>query len=130
MLRKLILISIVSVNVGYTVFLFLLLGMIYPDMVPLTVYNWLAFMFVDTVWGLILGIVIYLVVRVSGVDLVKATALSITAIWIAFWLFSLLLTNGYSTISMYAIVVLCIDGVAALMVWVVFVVLTKYCALS
>ncbi len=49
MLKKLILFSIVSVNAGYTVLLFLLLDMIYPDMMPLTVYNLLAFMFVDTV---------------------------------------------------------------------------------
>ncbi len=79
---------------------------------------------------MILGIVIYLVVRVSGVDLIKAAALSIAVTWIAFWSFSLLLTNDCSTISMYAIAVLFIDGVAALMTWVVFVVLAKYCALS
>ena len=117
--------SIVSVNIGYTVFLFPLSGILYPDRVPLTVYSLLAFILVDTIWGIILAAIIYLVTRIAKMNLIKATTFSIALLWIIFWIISILLARNPNIISMDNIIVIGIDGIAALITWIIFSMLIR-----
>jgi len=111
--KRLLLLSIVSVNIGYTGFLYPVLGMLYPDRVPLTPYNLLAFIATDTLGGIILAFVVYLVMRLTKISLPKAILTSITLLWLSFWVVAFLLT-GNTMIYIDEAVILCIDGVAAL----------------
>ena len=117
--------SIISVNIGYTVFLFPLLGILYPDRVPLTIYNLLAFILVDTIWGIILAAIIYLVMRIAKMDLVKATTFSIALLWIIFWIISIFSARNHNIISIDNIIVIGIDGIAALTTWIIFSMLIR-----
>ena len=114
--KRLLLLSIVSVNIGYTGFLYLVLGMLHPDRVPLTLYNVLAFIVTDTLWGIILAFVVYLVMRLTRISLPKAVLASITLLWLSFWVIAFLST-GNTMIYIDEAVILCIDGVAALITY-------------
>lgn len=114
--KRLLLLSIVSVNIGYTGFLYPLLGILYPDQVPLTLYNLLAFITTDTLWGVILAFIVYLIVRLARINLSKAILISIILLWVSFWSIALLST-GNTAICMDEAVILCIDGIAALMTY-------------
>lgn len=116
MLKKLVLHSIMAVNAGYTAFLLPLLGVLYPDRVPLTFYNLLAFMLVDTVWGAILAVIVYLVARLARIGLARAITYSIVMLWTIFW-FTTILSSWSTITSLDNIIVVGADGVAALITW-------------
>ncbi len=116
MLKKLVLHSIMTVNAGYTAFLFPLLGVLYPDRVPLTFYNLLAFMLVDTVWGAILAVIVYLVARLARIGLARAITYSIVMMWTIFW-FTMIPSSGGTITSLDNVIVVGADGVAALITW-------------
>ncbi len=115
--RRLVLSSVLSVNLGYTFFLFPLLGILLPDSVPFTVYNLLAFTLVDSVWGIVLGTIIYLLVRLTGMSLTRAVTFSIAALWAISWLTSILSTGDLGAITLSQVAIIGIDGVAALITW-------------
>jgi hypothetical protein len=112
--KKLVVVSIISVNIGYTFFLFPILGSLYPGKVPLTLYNFLLFLLVDTIWGVVLASFIYSIIHLASVSLTKAIILSITLLWIVFWIISIILTKKPANISTEDIIIICIDGAAAL----------------
>lgn len=109
--------SILSVNLGYTVFLFSLLGVLYPERVPFTIHNFLAFMLVDSAWGIILATVIYLLMRLTGMSLARAITFSIALLWITFWLISFLSIRNTEVIPSDYVMIVGIDGIAALISW-------------
>ena len=117
MLKKLVIFSIISVNLGYTALLFPLLGTLYPSKVPLTVHNLLAFLLTDTAWGIILALVIYTVTRITKVSLVRASTYSVVTMWIIFWVISTLLTGDPNATSTDNIIIIGTDGIAALVTW-------------
>ena len=119
--RRLLFLSMVSVNIGYTGFLYPVLGMLYPDRVPLTIYNLLAFIVADTAGGVILAFIIYLAICLMKIDLSKAIFASIILLWLSFWVIAFLST-GNIVIYIDEAVILCIDGVAAL---ITFYILSK-----
>ncbi len=119
--RRLLFLSMVSVNIGYTGFIYPVLGMLYPDRVPLTIYNLLAFIATDTVGGVTLAFIIYLAIRLMKIDLSKAIFASIIFLWLSFWVIAFLST-GNIVIYIDEAVILCIDGVAAL---ITFYILSK-----
>ncbi len=123
--KRLLLLSIVSVNIGYTGFLYPVLGMLYPDRIPLTLYNLLAFIATDTLWGVILAFIIYLVMRLTKISLSKAILASIILLWLSFWVIALLSTEN-TVIYMDEAGVLCIDGVAALITFYILSKLAEY----
>ncbi len=126
MLKRLIVFSIVSVNIGYTGFLFPLLGVLYPNRVPLTMYNLLAFIFIDTIWGIILATIIYFVIHIAKINLTKATMFSIGLTWTTFWLISILSTRDFNITSIDNTMVIGVDGIAALITWIILSRLIKY----
>ncbi len=115
--RKLVLSSVLSVNLGYTVFLFPLLGVLYPSRVPFTIHNFIAFMLVNSAWGIILATVIYLLMHLKRMSLAKAIMFSIASLWITFWFISFLSTRNTEAISSDYVIITGIDGIAALISW-------------
>jgi len=127
MLKKLVIFSIISVNLGYTALLFPLLGTLYPSKVPLTMHNLLAFLLTDTAWGVILAMVIYALVRVIKISAIRASAYSIIVMWATFWIISTLLTGNLNVISLDDITIISIDAIATLVVWVTLSMLINHC---
>ena len=123
--KRLVLLSIVSVNAGYTLFLFPVLGLLYPSRVPLTLSNLLAFVTTNTLWGILLAVVVYLVVRLTGVSLPRAITWSILMLWISFWLIPLLAGIDKLPLGLDDAVVVCIDGGAAILSMMVMLKLVK-----
>jgi len=121
-----VLFSVLSVNFGYTFFLFPLLGILLPGSVPLTVYNLFAFMLVDSAWGVVLATVIYLLVHLTGMSLARATMFSIASLWTIFWLVSLFSIGGVGAIALDHAVTVGIDGIAALITWLMLSRLAKH----
>jgi len=119
MFKKLVIVSIISVNVGYTLFLFPILGFLYPNRVPLTLHNLVSFLFIDTIWGAVLATLIYSVAHIARIGFTKAIAISITLLWIAFWASSTILTGKFTDVSTEDVIVICIDGVAALITGII-----------
>ncbi len=111
--RRLLPLSIVSVNIGYTGFLYPVLGILYPDRIPLTLYNLLAFIITDTLWGVILAFIIYLIIHLTKISPSKAILVSTTLLWLNFWMIALL-SSGNILIHMDEAVILGTDGIAAL----------------
>ena len=111
--------SIISVNIGYTFFLFPLLGVLYPDRIPFTLYNLSAFILVNTIWGIILAVIVYFIVHIAKISLVKAITYSIASLWIIFWLILILSTRNTSTTLLDNVVIISVDGVSAFIVWVI-----------
>ncbi|RLG63452.1 hypothetical protein DRO02_06550 [archaeon] len=126
MFKRLVLFSVLSVNFGYTFFLFPLLGILLPGSVPLTVYNLFAFMLVDSAWGVVLSTVIYLLVHLTGMSLARATMFSIASLWTIFWLVSLFSIGGVGAIALDHAVTVGIDGIAALITWLMLSRLAKH----
>ncbi|RLG64100.1 hypothetical protein DRO21_04725 [archaeon] len=126
MFKRLVLFSVLSVNFGYTFFLFPLLGILLPGSVPLTVYNLFAFMLVDSAWGVVLATVIYLLVHLTGMSLARATMFSIASLWTIFWLVSLFSIGGVGAIALDHAVTVGIDGIAALITWLMLSRLAKH----
>jgi len=124
--KRLVLFSVLSVNFGYTFFLFPLLGILLPGSVPLTVYNLFAFMLVDSAWGVVLATVIYLLVHLTGMSLARATMFSIASLWTIFWLVSLFSIGGVGAIALDHAVTVGIDGIAALITWLMLSRLAKH----
>ena len=120
MLKRLILFSIVSVNFGYTVFLLPLLNILYGKRVPLTMVNLIAFILVSTLGGVLLALVAYAIMRVARMSVVRSTAFSVLLLWVAFWISTICIAEGVSEV-----LILCIDGLAALLTWLVLVTLLK-----
>ena len=120
-LRKLIVFSIISVNLGYTGFLFPLLSMIYKDKMPLTLFNLVAFILVDTISGVILAVMIHLTMYIGKMSIVKSITFSIISLWVLFWLIAICMVRDLGDI-----VVICMDGFAAFLSWVALIGLTKY----
>ncbi len=114
---------IVSVNVGYTLFLFPLLGMLYPSRVPLTLGNLASFIVVDSVWGVILALITYAVMRVTKTSLSKASLLSVILVWIVYWV-PLVLVDG-SGLVVDDLVILLLDFLAALVTWFTVLMLSR-----
>ena len=119
MFKKLVLLSIISVNLGYTFFLFPLLGVLYPDRIPFTLYNLSAFILVNTMWGIILAVIVYFIVHIAKISLVKAITYSIASLWIIFWLILILSTSNTSTTLLDNVVIISVDGVSAFIVWAI-----------
>ncbi|RLE95887.1 MAG: hypothetical protein DRJ55_00905 [Thermoprotei archaeon] len=119
MFKKLVLLSIISVNLGYTFFLFPLLGVLYPDRIPFTLYNLSAFILVNTMWGIILAVIVYFIVHIAKISLVKAITYSIASLWIIFWLILILSTRNTSTTLLDNVVIISVDGVSAFIVWAI-----------
>jgi len=117
--KKLVLLSIISVNLGYTFFLFPLLGVLYPDRIPFTLYNLSAFILVNTMWGIILAVIVYFIVHIAKISLVKAITYSIASLWIIFWLILILSTRNTSTTLLDNVVIISVDGVSAFIVWAI-----------
>ena len=113
------LLSIISVNLGYTFFLFPLLGVLYPDRIPFTLYNLSAFILVNTMWGIILAVIVYFIVHIAKISLVKAITYSIASLWIIFWLILILSTRNTSTTLLDNVVIISVDGVSAFIVWAI-----------
>jgi len=125
LLKKLLFLSIVSVNLGYTGFLYPILGILYPDRVPLTLHNLLAFIITDTLWGIILAFIVYLIMRLTKISPSKAILVSITLLWLSFWMFALL-SSGNSVICTDEAVILGIDGIVALITYYILSNLVKH----
>lgn len=126
MFKKLVLSSIISVNIGYTFFLFPLLGVLYPDRIPFTLYNLSAFILVNTMWGIILAVIVYFIVHIAKISLVKAISYSIASLWIIFWLILILSTSNTSTTLLDNVVIISVDGVSAFIVWAILSKLSKH----
>ncbi len=124
MFKRLLLVSIVSVNLGYTFFLFPVLGLLYPSRVPPTLSNLLAFIVIDTLWGILLAVIVYLMTRLPGISLSRAIILSILLLWMSFWLLPLLV-EARTFPSLGSAIIACIDGVAALVSMSVMLKLTR-----
>ena len=116
MFKRLVLSSIISVNIGYTFFLFPLLGVLYPDRIPFKLYNLSAFILVNTMWGIILAVIVYFIVHIAKISLVKAITYSIASLWIIFWLILILSTSNTSTTLLDNVVIISVDGVSAFIV--------------
>ncbi|MCD6428426.1 MAG: hypothetical protein J7L12_02275 [Desulfurococcales archaeon] len=116
LLKKLLPSSVISVNIGYTCFLYPVLGLLYPDRVPFTASNLLAFTIVDSLWGVILALITYSVARVMRTSLIKAASISIASLWLIFWVIALLPTGSTGNPADRA-TILCVDGAAALITW-------------
>jgi len=124
MFRKLLISSIISTNIGYTLFLFPTLGMLYPNRVPLNLYNLAMFLLIDSFWGAILAIVIYFISRLSRLDIARASMLSILLLWILFWLLTISLSRN--PIMIENIIVVFLDGIAAFITWIALLKFVKY----
>jgi hypothetical protein len=64
--------------------------------------------------GVILAILTYTIMRIARTSLTRAIAVSITLLWVTFWAFMIILTGGVANISVEDIIVICVDGSAAL----------------
>jgi len=109
--------SVVASNVGYTLFLLLALGLIYPDRVPITIPNLVAFAAVDTVAGFVLGVLIYFLVKKTRIGAHWASGTAISLLWILYWL-------PAGSVS-FDLLIIVLDGVAAVITWLVFIALYK-----
>ncbi len=130
MFKKLMLVSIISVNMGYTLFLFPLLGVLYPKRIPFTINNLLAFTFVDTFWGILFATLIhtisYVIKKVKiNTSIVRVTSLSIITLWIISWSISILSVSDPSKMTMDDIIIIGADGVAAIITGITFLALAK-----
>jgi len=74
--KKLVIVSILASNMGYTVFLFPILSSIYPNKVP-SAYNLVAFILIDNVYGVVPAMIIYLIIYICRIDIFKSIAFSI-----------------------------------------------------
>ncbi len=124
MLKKLVAFSIVSTNLGYTLFLFPLLSALYRDRVPFTASNLIAFTLVDTLGGVLLAMVSYLAIRVGKMSVTKSITLSVVLLWTAYWLTIVCAAGGLSNLHSNVAIV-CLDGLAALITWATLTMLSK-----
>ena len=102
-LNSLIKFSVLSANVGYTLFLFPVLGMLYPDKVPFTIVNILSFIVINSLAGLFLGVCIHFLLKALIKSVVKAAGISIVFLWLLYWI---------PAVNSLDMIVLCLDGVA------------------
>jgi hypothetical protein len=109
--------SVVTSNVGYTLFLLPALGLIYPDSVPLTIPNLAGFVVVDTMAGLLLGVLIYFLMRKTRIGAPYASGVAILLLWLLYWL-------PVSAVSL-DLSILVLDGVAAIITWLAFMALYR-----
>jgi len=123
MIRRLIVFSVVSANLGYTAFLYPVLSMLYGDRVPLTLPNFAAFVLIDTLGGVVLALVAYLAMRVGRIGVTRSVTLSVALLWAAYWLITICL--GRSTDIHNGLIVIFLDGVAAFITWASLIVLIK-----
>ena len=114
--------SIIASNVGYTVFLLPVLGVIRPSRVPLTATNIAAFAAIDTLGGLLLGVLIYLLFRKTRMGIYWASGISVSLLWLAYWLPSV--GKGIDFL------IIALDGIAAFITWIVFIILYRHVRFS
>ena len=112
-LVKLIILSILAANIGYTLFLMPVLGFIYPDKVPLSIVNIISFAVVNSLAGILLGLSIHFLSKTFVKGVLKAAGLSIVMLWLLYWL------PGLKNLD---IEILCLDGIAAFITWSAFVI--------
>ena len=109
--------SIIASNLGYTVFLLPVLGVIHPSRVPLTVANIAAFTIIDTLGGLLLGALIHFLIRKTGLRIYHAAGIPVFLLWLIYWL-----PASRKGIDLLVIV---LDGAAAVITWLAFVILHR-----
>lgn len=117
MMIKIIFHSIIASNIGYTVFLLPVLGGIRPDRVPLTVVNIAAFAAIDTLGGLLLGVLIHFLLRKTSMNITFASGIPLFLLWLAYWL-----PASQKRIDLIVIV---LDGAAAAITWMTFITLHR-----
>ncbi len=123
MIKRLIVFSVVSANLGYTAFLFPVLSMLHGGRVPPTLLNFAAFVLVDTLGGVVLALVAYFAMRVGRISVIRSVTLSVALLWAAYWLITICL--GRSADIHNGLIVIFLDGVAAFITWVSLIVLIK-----
>ena len=124
MLKKLVAISVVSANLGYTLFLFPLLSALYRDRVPFTTSNLVAFTVVDTLGGVLLAVLSYLAIRFGKMSTAKSITLSVALLWLAYWLTTVCTAGDLSSVYRN-VTIICLDGLAALITWATLIILVK-----
>ena len=115
-LIKIIILSILASNIGYTLFLMPVLGTIYPNKVPLTLINILSFALIDSLFGIMLGISIFLLLKKKKYNAARSAGLSIVFLWLLYWL---------PMIGNLKLEIFLLDGIAALLTWSVFILFHK-----
>ena len=114
-LKKLILASILASNIGYTLFLLPTLNILYDDMVPLTIQNFMAFIMVSSMGGILLSLLIYLATHLLRLELKKAIIYSTLTLWLLYWIPTVLTSQRNASINLSKMVtVISLDLVAAL----------------
>jgi len=113
------------VNIGYTFFLFPLLSILYPGRVPFTLHNLFSFLIVDTLWGVILSFVIYIVAKISKIRITTAITYSLIILWIIYWSIVIVINSLDLNIA-DRLVTIFIDACALFITWVSLQILVKY----
>lgn len=109
--------SIAASNIGYTLFLFPLLGKLFPKRVPFNMANFLSFIVIDSVAGLLLGTLIYALIRKFKVSMSLASGLSVAVLWLLYWI-------PYA-MGRFDPLIISLDGGAGLITWLSFTALHK-----
>ncbi len=125
-LKKLILASILASNIGYTLFLLPTLNILYDDMVPLTIQNFMAFIMVSSMGGILLSLLIYLATHLLRLELKKAIIYSTLTLWLLYWIPTVLTSQRNASINLSKMVtVISLDLVAALITLTTLIKLAK-----
>lgn len=125
-LKKLILASILASNIGYTLFLLPTLNILYDDMVPLTIQNFMAFIMVSSMGGILLSLLIYLATHLLRLELKKAIIYSTLTLWLLYWILTVLTSQRNASINLSKMVtVISLDLVAALITLTTLIKLAK-----
>ena len=114
---KLLLLSVLSANIGYSLFLLPVLGILYPEKVPLSFINIIAFAGVDTAAGILLGIIIFVLDRKTRFKMEYSAGAAITFMWFLYWI--------PVAFTSFNLVIICLDGAAALFTWTSFIILDR-----
>ncbi|MDH4272440.1 MAG: hypothetical protein OEW18_10765 [Candidatus Aminicenantes bacterium] len=109
--------SVVAANVGYTLFFFPLGAFLFPERIPFTIPNALAFFALDSLAGMLLGLLILLLRRVLKVGLTAASAIAVVFLWLLYWLPDLKKNID--------ILMLACDGLAAAITWATLIFLSR-----
>ena len=83
---KILIRCVAAANIGYTLFLFPVGAFLFPESVPFTIVNALAFFVLDSLAGLVLGLFILLLRRMFKVGLKAASGIALVFLWLLYWL--------------------------------------------
>ena len=82
------------------IFLFPLLSISYGSKVLFTMFNLVAFIFVDSIGDVILALMIHFITRINRMSMIEATTISILLLWTIFWIVATCITGSLNIKTM------------------------------